>query len=60
MHGANGVATVEVVTTVQRRRWSLQDKLRLIEGRKAASAPYGWTLFRGNLKSPEVSTFDWP
>ncbi len=31
MHSANGVATVEVVTTVQRRRWSLQEKLRLIE-----------------------------
>ena len=31
MHSANGVTTVEVVTTALRRRWSLQEKMRLIE-----------------------------
>lgn len=29
-HSANGYPTVEVVTTAQRRRWSLEEKMRIV------------------------------
>ncbi len=66
MHSANGVTTVEVVTTVQRRRWSLQEKLRLIDeafrlrgktpGERASVA---WARLRKHVTDPRLPVAAW-